>query len=160
MLIRAILGVLSLTGPMDAIVAGTGNRLAHAAAAQHECCSVELPQPVSARRAAGDATSAPETGLIATAKMLLRRQLRRPDSARFTSVAVKTAPDGSTAVCGMIDSRNDTDGMTGPKPFVYDGQNVYVLIASDGADNGTIRDGPSLDRVFKRVEETHSKFCR
>jgi hypothetical protein len=74
-------------------------------------------------------------------------------------VSIRTAADGSTAVCGMIDSRNDTDGMTGPKPFVYDGRDLYILIASDGADNGTIHDGPFLDRVFERANEAHSKYC-
>jgi hypothetical protein len=160
MLIRAILSVLSMMCPIDASVANAGTWTAHADAAQRALCCDEKLQPVSSRRVGGGATSTPEAGPTALAKTLLRKQLRRPDSAQFTMVAVRTASDGSTAVCGMIDSRNDTDGMTGPKPFVYDGKDVYVLIASDGADNGTIHDGRSLDQAFKRAEETHSKFCR
>jgi hypothetical protein len=109
---------------------------------------------------AGATTNAPETKLVALAEEILRKQLRKPESAKFTMISVKTAADGSTGVCGMIDSQNDTDGRTGPKPFVYDGQNIYFLVASDGADNGTIYDGPFLDRTFERAKEAHGKFCR
>ena len=101
----------------------------------------------------------PEIELIALAKKMLRKQLRNPASAQFTMVSIKTAADGSMAVCGMINSQNDTDGRTGPKPFVYDGRNIYVLISSDGADNGTIHDGPFLDQIFERAKEAQSKFC-
>ena len=160
MLTCAILGMLSMMCPIDTAAAATGNRPTPVAMAQRERGCDDSLQPVSSRHAAGGETRTPDAGLIARAKTALRKELRRPDSAAFTMVAIKTASDGATAVCGMIDSRNDTDGMTGPKPFVYDGHEVYVLVTSGGADNGTIRDGPFLDRALKRAEETHSKFCR
>jgi hypothetical protein len=148
MLARAALGVLATMCAMDATIAKNVSRAIPVEVAQRERCCDEPARP-----------NAAETELIALAKKTLRKQLREPASAQFTMVSIKTAADGSTAVCGMVDSRNDTDGMTGPKPFVYDGRNLYILIASDGADNGTIHDGPFLDRVFERANEAHSKYC-
>ena len=159
MLARAVLSVLTLIYAIDPALAESVNCTTPVARAQRLRCSEELRRPAS-NPAAGTTTNAPETRLIALAEQILRKQLRKPESAKFTLISVKTAADGSTGVCGMIDSQNDTDGRTGPKPFVYDGQNIYFLIASDGADNGTIYNGPFLDRIFERAKEAHGKFCR
>ena len=145
---RAALSVLAMMCAMDTAIAKNVNRAMLVEVAQREPCCDKSVQP-----------NASEVELIALAKKTLRQQLRKPTSAQFTMVSIKTAADGSTAVCGMVDSRNDTDGMTGPRPFVYDGRNIYILIASGGADNGTIHDGPFLDRVFEREKEAHGKFC-
>jgi hypothetical protein len=159
MLARAALSVLTLIYAIDPALAESVNCATSVAGAQRLRCSEKLGSPAP-KPAAGATTNAPETRLIALAEEILRKQLRKPESAKFTMISVKTAADGSTGVCGMIDSQNDTDGRTGPKPFVYDGQDIYFLIASDGADNGTIHDGPFLDRIFERAKEAHGKFCR
>ena len=152
MIVQATVGVLAVIFAMDAAVATSVD------AAQYLRCHEKSVRSVL-KPAAVATMDAPETKLIALAKEMLRKQLRKPASAQFTMVSIKTAADGSTAVCGLIDSQNDTDGRTGPKPFVYDGRDVYLLISSDGADNGTIHDGPFLNRIFERAKEAHSKFC-
>jgi len=159
MLAGAALSLLTLIYAVDPAVPESINCATPVAGAQRLRCSEKLDRPAS-KPTAGATTNAPETRLIARAEEILRKQLRKPESAKFTMISVKTAADGSTGVCGMIDSQNDTDGRTGPKPFVYDGQNIYFLVASDGADNGTIYDGPFLDRTFERANEAHGKFCR
>jgi hypothetical protein len=155
---RTALGALAIIFAMDGAVAETVKCTALADSAERLRCYDTLSPPVLTP-AAGTAKAA-EAGLIGVAKTKLRRLLRNPASARFTTVSIKIAADGSSAVCGMVDSQNDTDGMTGPKPFVYDGRDLYVLISSDGADNGTIHDGRFLTQTFERANDAHSKFCR
>jgi len=101
-----------------------------------------------------------EADMVAAAKAAMRGRLRIPQSGKFGSVSVKVADDNTKAVCGTVDSRNDTDGMTGPIPFVYDGTKTYLLVSSGGADNGTIYDGTYLTQGYESASAIHDKFCR
>src|SRR5690348_864099 len=105
MLIRAALGVLSIMCTLDTAIAKSVRCSVLVETADRERCYDRSPRSQSSKPPAGGTANTLETPLIAIAKKAVRDQLRKPESAQFTMVSIKKAGDGSTAVCGMIDSR-------------------------------------------------------
>ena len=54
---------------------------------------------------------------LEVAKVMVRAELRDPESAEFIDLRIVTV-GGEQAVCGLVNSKNGFAGMAGPTPFV------------------------------------------
>lgn len=67
---------------------------------------------------------------IAIIQAGVRPRLKDPESARFGAVRASKGPDGTTYVCGMVNSKNSFGGYAGETPFagtLANGRFTWVL---------------------------------
>jgi hypothetical protein len=98
--------------------------------------------------------------MIAAAKAAVLKQLREPDSARFSNLKVRAAADGAKGVCGEVNARNAFGGMTGPKLIVYDGKIGRVMVSEDGPGNPTDFDRTLLGITLRETLQAYDRFCK
>ncbi len=76
--------------------------------------------------------AAAKASVIEDAKAAVREKLRDPDSAKFTNVTQRRAPnvrgDLVDVVCGEVNAKNGFGGYSGRIPFAYfpDGRRAYL----------------------------------
>lgn len=100
-----------------------------------------------------------EDPFITKAKARVKQQLRDPDSARFSDMKVKMV-DGKKAVCGMVNAKNGSGGMTGTLPFAYDGEYASLMIFNVGQGNPTSFGSDILGVTLGTRLEAYEKFCK
>jgi hypothetical protein len=114
--------------------------------------------PAVAPSAPGRLPVVAEDPLIAKAKAAVRKQLREPESARFQDVKIK-AGGSKKGVCGMVNAKNGTGGMTGTNFFVYDGQTASVLVTGGASQNPTSFGPDILAITVSNGLKNYEIFC-
>jgi hypothetical protein len=99
-----------------------------------------------------------EDSFITKAKARVKQQLLDADSARFQDVKVLVG--GKKGVCGQINAKNSTGGMTGFLPFTYDGEFATVMVFNAGPGNPTSMGSDILAVTLGRRLEAHDRFCK
>jgi len=119
------------------------------------------PAPAASQPAPRPASPAApvEDPFIAKAKARVKQQLRDADSARFQDVKVKMV-GGKKGICGQVNAKNSTGGMTGFLPFTYDGEYATIMVFNAGAGNPTSMGGDILGVTLNRRLEAHDRFCK
>jgi hypothetical protein len=122
-------------------------------------CYDKLPIPAAAPKAAPK--TAAEDPAVAAAKARILKILVDPDSAKFSNVRIRTAPDGSRAVCGDVNAKNSLGGFAGNRMFVVDSSMVpRVLVERSGPQNPTTFDNLVLGASLGENLKVHSKYCQ
>lgn len=99
-----------------------------------------------------------EDPLIVKAKVAVRKQLREPGSAKFSNVKIK-AGEGKKGVCGMVNAKNGTGGMTGTNFFVYDGEHASILVTGGASQNPTSFGPDILALTVSNGLKAYEVFC-
>lgn len=131
------------------------------AAVERLDCYDKLPlSAISTPPAAKAQPKAAEDPFIVAARAAVRKQLRDPDSARFSDLKLKKAKDGARGVCGEVNAKNSTGGFTGPKLFVYDGKGARILISDAAQGNSTSFDRDMLGVMLGGTIKMYDQFCK
>jgi hypothetical protein len=108
-----------------------------------------------------DAQGDPEATIwIVWARNAVRKQLRDPESALFDGLRVVKDKSGKPGVCGTVNAKNAMGGMTGPKMFVFDGSQARILVAGEGAEDGTSLGRYILGATLGTGLKLHTQFCK
>jgi hypothetical protein len=89
----------------------------------------------------------------------VKQQLLDADSARFQDVKIKTV-GGKKGICGQVNAKNSTGGMTGFLPFAYDGEYATIMVFNAGPGNPTSMGSDILGVTLGRRLEAHDRFCK
>jgi hypothetical protein len=96
--------------------------------------------------------------LVAKAKAAVRKQLREPGSAQFSDIKIKSSGD-KKGVCGMVNAKNGTGGMTGTNFFVFDGEYASILVTGGASQNPTSFGPDILSVTISRGLKNYEAFC-
>jgi hypothetical protein len=119
------------------------------------------PAPTAQPAAAPPSKPAPpvEDPFIMKAKARVKQQLLDPPSARFQDIKIKTV-GGKKGLCGMINAKNSTGGMTGTLPFTYDGEYATIMIFNPGPGNPTSMGADILGVTLGNRLKAHDLWCK
>jgi hypothetical protein len=115
-------------------------------------------QPAKPAQPAQPAAAAGEDPMIAKAKAAVQGELRAPDSAKFTDVKLRQV-DGKPAVCGLVNANNSRGKMTGPQPFAYDGEHMYLIIYNPGPANSSKESASALGEAMGNRLKNYNRLC-
>src|SRR5215470_15553413 len=104
------------------------------------------------------AAAAGEDPMIAKAKAAVQGELRAPDTAKFTDVKLRQV-DGKPAVCGLVNAANSRGKMTGPQPFAYDGEHMYLIIYNPGPANSSKESASALGEAMGNRLRNYNRLC-
>lgn len=68
--------------------------------------------------------------------------------------------DGKKGICGQVNAKNSTGGMTGFLPFAYDGEYATIMIFNAGSGNPTSMGPDLLGITLRRRLAAHERFCK
>jgi hypothetical protein len=122
------------------------------------CYDGQAMPPATKPAAPPQAATSAEDPFIAKAKARVKQQLLDADSARFQDVKVKIV-GGKKGICGQVNAKNSTGGMTGFLPFTYDGEFATIMVFNAGAGNPTSMGSDILGITLHRRLEAHDRFC-
>jgi hypothetical protein len=132
-------------------------------------CYDAQPNPAPAAPAAApSAATAPavakpavpaEDPFIAKAKARVKQQLLDPTSARFQDIKIKTV-NGKKGLCGLVNAKNSTGGMTGTLSFTYDGEYATIMMFNAGPGNPTSFGADILSATLGTRLAAHDLYCK
>lgn len=108
---------------------------------------------------AGACSPSEEGRLKAEAEESVRRQLRDPDSARFSYGPIPFVFPEQGLVCGEVNARNGFGGYTGNQMFAYSRGTVVALSEGNMAQFTSIHDR-CLAAMRRRTQETTDRTNR
>jgi hypothetical protein len=100
-----------------------------------------------------------EDPFIAKAKARVKQQLVDPASARFQEIKIKTV-NGKKALCGRVNAKNSTGGMTGALSFTYDGEYATIMMFNAGPGNPTSMSADILGATLGNRLAAHNLYCK
>lgn len=100
-----------------------------------------------------------EDPFVTKAKARVKQQLLDPQSARFQDIKIKTV-GGKKGLCGQVNAKNSTGGMTGTLSFTYDGEYATIMIFNPGPGNPTSFGADILGVTLGRRLEAHDRWCK
>lgn len=120
----------------------------------YDAAAQAKPGPPSAKPVA-----AKEDPFIVAGKARVKTQLLDADSARFQNIKIKMV-EGAKGLCGEINAKNASGGMTGFIPWAYDGQYAYILSFNQGPGNPTSLTGDIWSISMGSRLKAHDKWCK
>lgn len=75
-----------------------------------------------------------DTAIEAAAEQAVKEKLKDPGSARFKSLMVYPQPNGTKAVCGLVNGRNGYGGKKGYQRFISAGLVKYTWVEEEVED--------------------------
>jgi hypothetical protein len=100
-----------------------------------------------------------EDPFIAKAKARVKQQLLDPTSARFQDIKIKTV-NGKKGLCGIVNAKNSTGGMTGALSFTYDGEFATIMMFNAGPGNPTSLSADILGVTLGNRLAAHDLYCK
>jgi hypothetical protein len=99
-------------------------------------------QPRIKPKSPAKAAPSPNEALFARIRAAVSQNLRDPESARFSSLTARTAPDmrgeATDVVCGQVNAKNARGGYAGDTPFVYFVKQGDFFITGTGDRHGVV----------------------
>lgn len=100
-----------------------------------------------------------EDPFITKAKARVKQQLLDPTSARFQDIKIRTV-NGKKGLCGMVNAKNSTGGMTGALSFTYDGEFATIMMFNAGPGNPTSMSADILGVTLGNRLAAHNLYCK